>query len=322
MGRRKEVFEYYFEKYGIYYLAYMYLGKISYFKSYSQYKCTELIKKRYGKMNETEKKLELQDFYKFNTGKTMDIDNPRDFNEKIQWLKIHDVTEKKTMLADKYGAREYIRDIAGDDHLVKLYGVYDSVSDIDFDKLPESYVIKCTQGCGFNVIKKPGEKINKKSVIRNLKWWLKTDYAYWGYELQYDIKNAKIIVEEYIEGELEEYKFLCFEGEPKMFWIRSSENSRLTRNYFDMHRKPLNIEFGNVPLKKSLHEIEETEFKELVDIVRKLSQGFKMVRVDTFVIGNKFYIGELTFNTGSGFDTWRPKEQEEWLGRLIKIHNE
>lgn len=319
MGKRKEAFKHYLKRYGARYLVLMGLGKVPYFSYYSLCKCTELIKKRYEKLNEAELKQELEDLYKFVTGYSMDIDNPTGFTQKIQWLKLHDVTEQKVMLSDKYLAREYIQSIAGEEHLVKLYGVYSSANDIDFDNLPDSYVIKCTHGCGFNVIKKPGEKINRKATIRKLKWWLKTDYAYRGYELQYNIENAKIIIEEYVGEGIDEYKFLCFNGKLEMFWIRSSENGKLTRNYFDMQRRPLNIEFGNAPSKDNLHEMDDNEFEELVKIVSRLSEGFKVVRVDTFVIGNRFYIGELTFATGSGFALWSPKDQEERLGELIKI---
>jgi len=134
-------------------------------------------------------------------------------------------------------------------------------------------------------------------------------------EFQYKAKNSKILIEKYMGDQIDEYKFMCFDGRPVFFWVRSLQDGELSRNFFDIDRNEIEFHFGNAPKKKDLTFIES--FEELTKAVTKLCYGFKFVRVDTFIVGGNWYIGELTFNTGCGYDKWIPEKEEIRYGGRI-----
>ncbi len=303
-------------KFGLLYAAVHYFSRYERMKPFCDYKCMEILKKYYSTISSERMKCEIEELYFVRTGKKMNIDKPVGFNEKIQWLKFYDVTEAKIRLCDKYKARKFVRQVVGEKHLVPLLGVYQNIDEVDFGILPRSFVMKSTQGCAYNVIVKDRRNINISEIRRKFRWWLRTEYAYAGLEFQYKARNAKVLIEKYMGGQMDEYKFICFNGRPEFFWVRSLQDGELSRNFFDMDGREIEFHFGNAPKKRDL-ELTES-FQELKEAVTKLCSGFRFVRVDTFVIDGNWYIGELTFNTGCGYDDWGPESEGIRYGERIK----
>lgn len=306
---------FFIREFGIWFFLLRLLNKISFFGPFVDYGCIRLKERRIVELMPDDIKRYLEDYFYYVMGYRMDIDNPVGLNEKIQWLKLNDVNDKKILCSDKFEVRDYISAKIGQVRLARIIGVYDSPDEIKFDDLPRAFVVKATQGSGYNIIVKNKTKRTEKLVHRAFKWWMKCDFRYNSYENQYDISKNRIIIEEYLGDNIDEYKFMCFNGRAEFFWIRSSENGTLTRNFYNMDRKRIKFHFGNAPEKKDI--IFPSTFNKLVDDVNKLASEFRFVRVDSFVIENNYIIGELTFTSGAGYDNWSPREESVRYGNLI-----
>ncbi len=256
------------------------------------------------------------------TGKSIDIDNPRSYSEKIQFLKLYDDNSLRSMLTDKVQVREWIKEKIGERYLMPVFGIYDSVDEIDFDNLPEKYVIKTNHGSGWNIIVKNKSEADISHIKKQLRRWMKLDYAFWTeYEIHYSPIKPKIIVENYMSdsrGELNDYKFLCFDGECKYFWMDFDRNTNHKRNVYDMewNLQPWNQwTYGNYTgtVTKPIN------FEEMVHVVNVLCKGFRHVRVDLYNVDGKVYFGEMTFTNGSGFEGINPEEYDQKLGELISL---
>ena len=309
--------KYLYRKWGLIYLIYS-IGEncLPLFSPYFKYKRSIMRKKYFESLPWEMIKKEVEETYVMITGESLLLDSPVSLNEKIQWLKIYDITPLKIELSDKYVARDYIYKCVGETHMVKLLGVYDSFDDIIFDTLPESFVIKVSQGSGFNFIIKNKKNCNIRILKFKFKYWLKTDFRYFAFEYQY-AKTPKIIIEEYLGEEILEYKFMCFSGEPEFFWVRSLVNGKLHRNYYDMNKNESIFHFGNAQKNPSLKLVPDDVYYNMVQDVKKLASPFKFVRVDTFVKDIQYYIGELTFTSGAGYDNWIPKTMAIKYGSMI-----
>ena len=199
------------------------------------------------KNNELTKILEINDNYKTflkrwwfkRNNKTLNLDKPLTFNEKIQWLKLYDSTPYKTLLADKYKVRDYITKKIGKKYLIPLYNVYNKFEEINFDKLPKQFVIKCNHGSGYNIIIKDKSKLNSTIIKKNLDEWMNSNFAfYYGLELHYRDIEPKIIIEKYLDdgtGDLRDYKITCFNGKPEFIWIDSNRHTEHKRNLYDLN---------------------------------------------------------------------------------------
>ena len=180
----------------------------------------------------------LKQWYKKRTGKNLNLENPKTFNEKIQWLKLYDNSPLKTKLADKYLVREWIEEQIGSEYLIPLLGVWNNFDEIDFDKLPEKFVLKANHGSHWNIIVKDKSKLDKSKAKKKFDKWMARDYAFKaGLELQYRGIKPKIIAEKFIEdtnGELNDYKIMCFNGEPKFVWVDCGRYSNHTKNIYDL----------------------------------------------------------------------------------------
>ena len=221
----------------------------------------------------------LKKWYKKRTGRELNLENPKSFNEKIQWLKLYDNSPLKTKLADKYLVREWIKENLGEEYLIPLLGVYDSFDEIDFDKLPDKFVLKANHGCAWNIIVKDKQKFDKKKAKKKFDKWMKRNYALKaGFEMQYKDIPPKIVAEAFIQdskGELNDYKVLCFNGEPKFIWIDQGRFSNRTENIYDTewNLQPFLLTYENskeeVPPPKNL----ET----MIEFARKLSKDFAVL---------------------------------------------
>lgn len=258
------------------------------------------------------------------TGKEMNISNPVTFNEKIQWLKIHDATPLKTMLADKYLVNEWVREKVGEQYLIPILGVWDSFEEIKIDELPKSFVLKANHGSGWLVVVKDKTQVNWAEVKKNFDLWMSLNFALIeGFELQYLNIKPKIIAEEYIENEsgwLYDYKIHCFNGKPEYIQIMG-ERSQITH-----HAKHAfyNTEWELQPFVYDRHMPWETKkekpvnLDEMLQIADKLCKGFAYVRVDLYQLDDgEIKFGEMTFTPESGYMEWTPPETSKMLGEKI-----
>lgn len=265
----------------------------------------------------------------FAEGETMDFANPKTFTQKQQWLNLYDDNIKKSLLTDKYEVRSFIKEKIGDEYLVPLIhidgkDVFDSVKEINFDKLPNKFVIKCTHGSHMNVIvsdKSKLSKSDKRKILKQLAMWLKTDYTFVvGLELQYHQIKPRMIIEEYIaiDNDLPDYKFFCFSGEPKFMWVDTNRFSGHKRTVFDLD---FNKEKFSFDFLDDVGDITKpTNFNKMIDLAKELSdKSIPLVRVDFYEANGKLYFGEMTFSSHAGLVPPRPIEYNKILGDLITL---
>ena len=262
----------------------------------------------------------LKNFWFIIKKKILDIDKPRSFNEKIQWLKLYESTPIKTRLSDKYLVREWVKEKIGDEYLIPLLGVYNKFEDIDFEKLPNRFVIKCNHGSGYNIIVKNKTLLNLTQVKSKLDKWMNENYAFIsGLELNYRDIQRKIIIEQYMDdstGDLRDYKITCFQGKPEFIWIDSDRHTNHRRNLYDLNWNQLpykvNTQYSTFPSPKKPKCL-----KKLLKLASILSENFIYVRVDFYIVTNKIYFSEMTFYSSGGIEEIVPKNFEKRLASLI-----
>lgn len=261
--------------------------------------------------------------YQLYFGQKLDLQNPQTFNEKLQWLKLYNRKPEYTVMVDKYKVREYIAQELGEEYLIPLLGVWDNPDEIDFDALPNQFVLKCNHNSALGMcICKDKSELDISKVKVELRKGLKQDYYLTGREWPYKDVPRKIIAEKYMEdvsGDLKDYKFYCFNGEMKFVMINSDRNtSRPTRaDYFDRDFNWLDFTWGYSHAE--VHPKKPEQFEKMVAIVEKLAKGLPHIRVDLYDCNGKIYFGELTFFDGSGFDKIEPLEWDYKIGKLLKL---
>ena len=266
----------------------------------------------------------LKKKYHIITGKELDLNNPKTINEKMQWLKLNDHNDLYTILVDKYKVRNYVKEKIGEKYLIPLIGVWDNPDDIDFDALPNQFVLKCNHNSGLGMcICKNKSKLNIKKIKSNLKKGLKQDYYLTGREWPYKNVDRKIICEKYMidesNKELKDYKFYCFNGEMKFVMINSGRFTckNTKADYFDRNFEWLDFTWGYEH--SNIRPEKPKMFEEMCRIAEKLSEGLKYVRVDLYNINGDIYFGEFTFFDGSGFDKICPINWDYKFGDMINI---
>ena len=254
----------------------------------------------------------LQIFYYAEFGKFIDFKNPKTFNEKLNWLKLYYRRPDLITLVDKYEVKKYIADKIGEQHVIPTLGVWDKFKDINFNELPNQFVLKCTHDSGGLVVCKDKSKLNLKEVKAKIEKSLTNNYYLWTREWPYKGVKPRIIAEKYMEdqetGELRDYKFFCFNGEPKLMFVASERGLKNTKfDFYDMQFHHMNI-VQHYP--NSEYSIEKPEhFEKMVMLAEKLSAGFPHVRVDFYEANGQVYFGEMTFYH---FGAIVPFETEEW----------
>ncbi len=265
----------------------------------------------------------LQDWYYMKTGEILNLQDPETYNEKIQWMKLYDSTPIKTQLSDKYLVREYVKQKAGEEYLIPLLGVWDCYNDINFNELPDKFILKCNHGCGYNIIVKDKSKLNPENVQNTLNNWLSENFAFRaGLELHYANIQRKIIAEQYFENDkddLYDYKFWCFDGKVKYIQFLSERNTQgLKMAFYDTDWNKQDFVYS-YPMDKKIIE-KPDNLSEMISVAEKLAQGFNHVRVDLYRLNSgKIYFGEMTFTSCSGVCKWTPKETDKEMGKLIKL---
>ena len=243
------------------------------------------------------------------------------FGEKIQWLKLYGGLEKYNDYVDKYLVRNYIGKTIGEKYLIPLLGEYDKPEDIEYDKLPNNFVLKINNGSAMNIIIRDKKKINIKKINNKLKKWLKNDYSKIKKEYQYRNVKRKIICEKYIvdsNNELIDYKFFCFDGKPLFVKADLDRFTEHKVNFYDMQWNFIDMKESSY--KNCKREVKKPlNFENMVKIAEKLSKNFQFVRVDLYNVDGKIYFGELTFTPASGKNPFYPLKKDIEIASMIEI---
>lgn len=246
------------------------------------------------------------------------VKHPKTFNEKIQWLKIFNRNPIYVQLADKYAVRDYVKTKIGEPFLNELIGVWSSPSEIEWDRLPEKFVLKCTHGSGMNILISDKACINQHLIQEQLALWLKQDYSKLGREWVYKNIHRKIIAEKYLkddEGNVPvDYKFFCFNGVPKYVQVDIDRFKNHRRVFFDKlwQRQPFDLYYDSYD-----GDLAKPKYFELMlDVASKLSSNIPFVRVDLYAIPEVFF-GEMTFYPGNGTEHFYPAEWDLILGDML-----
>ena len=272
--------------------------------------------------------LYLKILFKLETGKSLNLENPKTLNEKLQWLKLHYRKPEFVIMADKYAAKRYIASKIGEKHVIPLLGVWDRPEEIDFEKLPERFVLKCnhTSGIGL-IICKDKSRLNRSTVINELNRGLKDNYYLRAREWPYKDIPRKIIAEEYKTDEsgveLKDYKMYCFNGEPLFCQVdfgkaKGKMRSDFTRNLYDMEWHLLNMQFSH-PNDISVEIPKPSLFEKMKEFARILSAGEPFLRVDFYYTGEEIFFSEITFYPIAGFGWFKPDVWNEELGKKLVL---
>lgn len=266
----------------------------------------------------------LSKLYRYFWGKPLNLDSPGSFSEKMQWLKIHYHDPKLTNMADKYEVKKFVEDKIGKEHVIPCLGVWERAEDIDYDMLPDSFVLKVTHDSGGFKIVPDKSKIDNDSVNDYLNGKLSRNYYYAGREWQYKNITPRIIAEPYIEtlgkNDSVEYKITCIGGRVELVTIcKGKAHSRLderTNDFYDRDLNKLNLStnyYGNSDSENTMPEC----IHDMIDAAEKLSEGIPTVRVDFYVDNEKYIFGEMTFYTWDGFFKFTPPEMDTHLGEKL-----
>lgn len=255
----------------------------------------------------------------------LNLESPKTFNEKINWIKLHDRKDEYTKMVDKYDVKPFVAELIGDDKIVENYGVWDDFDSIDFDALPQSFVLKCTHDSGGIFIVRDKNNFDKAKAKKLLEEHLKINFYNVGREWPYKNVKPRILAEKYLEEfsskSIVDYKFFCCNGKASFLYISRGLEDHTTAqiSFFDLNGEKL-------PFKRSdyapIDHIDiPTNFDEMKEVASKLASSIdcKFVRVDLYSINNKIYFSELTFSPCGGFIPFDPIEADLEVGKYLKL---
>lgn len=298
------------------------MSKIRTFIENPQYFITSPAAK--GWLNWVPDSLYLKVLYRIIMGRKLNLKNPMEYNEKLQWLKLNDRKPEYSTMVDKYEVRGYIADLLGDKYLIPCLGIYDSVDDIDIDALPERFVLKCTHDSGSVEICKDKSSFDIEGARHRLAQAMKRNYYATYREWPYKYVKPRIIAEGYLEGDggdLKDYKVMCFNGEAKIIEVHENrfvEGKVHTQTFYDR-------EWNIVPLTQvetvTVDRPGERprQLDEILRLSELIAKDMYHARIDWYIEGDKIYFGEITFFDGSGFESFSTPEMERMLGDMINL---
>lgn len=258
-------------------------------------------------------------------GEKLNLSEPKTFNEKLQWLKLYDRNPAYTMMVDKYKVREYIKETIGEEYLIPLLGVWDNPDDIDFDALPDKFVLKCNHNSGLGMcICKDKSTLDVAKVRTGLRKGLKENYYLSGREWPYKDVERKIVCEQYMEDstteELRDYKFFCFDGEVKALFVATDRQTKGEETKFDFFDADYNhLPFTNGHPNARVLPEKPKAFDKMKALAAILSKNIPQVRVDFYEVDGRIYFGELTFSHWSGMVPFDPPAWGNAFGEWIKL---
>jgi len=260
---------------------------------------------------------ELKLWYENTTGEELNLEAPKTFNEKIQWLKLFDSTPLKTKLADKYLVREWVKEKLGEEYLIPMVGVWDSFDEIDFDKMPDQFALKANHGSGWNLIVKDKTQFDKNTAKKKFDIWMGKNFAFaYGLELHYMNIPPRIIAEEYHPCQYE-YQFWCFNGKPVFISAIHEPHGQNAKATYDP-------DWNEMDFVTSLPKLEGTlprpvMLEEMTRIANIIAAEFAFVRVDFLYDEKNLFVGEITFTPAGGLCKWTPKEYDRILGDKLSL---
>ncbi|KWZ89952.1 hypothetical protein HMPREF3224_01834 [Anaerococcus hydrogenalis] len=284
-----------------------------------------LYERYYSKLKKEDFEDELIDWYKYRSLSDRNaLENPKTFNEKIQWLKINDATKLKTICADKYAVRGYIEEKVGKEYLIPLLGCWNKFEDINFSKLPDKMIFKSTTGSARYKIIKDKKNIDYEDLKKSMDSWQKLPYGYAGMEIHYLDIERKIICEKLLDMDgpsVVDYKIHCFNGKPIIVeYISDRKNHSYRESWFDTKWNKLNIVMdSDSALNHEIPPNPPEKLEKMIEISKILSEDFIYVRVDLYEIDGKIYFGELTFTPANGFDEWKGRKSQLLVGKLLRL---
>lgn len=277
-----------------------------------------------GLLNWMPDKLYIKIQFRMAMGYWPNLKNPQTFNEKLQWLKLHDRNPLYTTLVDKYAVRKYIAETIGEEYLIPLVGgPWKNADEIDFDTLPEQFVLKSNHDSGGVIVCKDKSKLDEEATTKTLNKRLRRNFYWLTREWPYKDVQPCIFAEKYMEeenGELRDYKFFSFNGRPKLCFIateRSSTKSETKFDFFDVEGNHLPFTNGHPQAVKTPKLSDRLE--DMLRIVETLSQGIPQVRVDLYEVNGRLYFGEMTFFHWGGMVPFDPPEWDKKIGSWLEL---
>jgi len=261
--------------------------------------------------------------FRIRQGYKLNLKDPKDFNEKLMWLKLNLYFKDENVwkCSDKFEIRKYaLKKGISEENMPNILGVYNDSKEINYDLLPEKFALKCSHGCGFNIICTDKSKLDFENANKKLNNWLKTKFGYHSAENHYTHIKPCIIVEEYIDSNLGlpyDYKLYCFNGKPKLVLVCSNREKELNLNYFD-------LDWNELPYGKEIYRSSEkiekpTKLNEMIKIAKILSKDFPFVRIDFYQYKDKAILGEMTFTPAQCTATYYSELGLKELGKLLNI---
>lgn len=258
-------------------------------------------------------------------GYRLNLDNPKTFNEKMQWLKLYNRQPVYTTLVDKYAVKDYVARAIGKEHVISTIGVWDSAAEIDYSKLPNKFVMKCTHDSGCVVICKDKNFFNIAEAVSRLDSRKRKNFYYGGREWPYKNVRPRIIVEEYIQSDLcddlRDYKLFCFNGKAKFFKVDFDRFVDHHANYYDIKGNILDFGEASFPPKTDRNIVLPSTIDLMIEYAERLSENIPFVRVDFYDVNGNVYFGEMTFFPASGFGHFIPEIADEKLGSMLVLPN-
>lgn len=253
----------------------------------------------------------------------LNLSKPKTYNEKLQWLKLYDKNKKYTQLVDKYEVRKYIKNTIGEEYLNTLLGTWNNFDAINFDELPNKFVLKCTHDSGGLIICKDKNKLDLKAAKKKITKSLKKNYYYAGREWPYKNVQPRIIAEKYMEDsvtkDLKDYKIFCFNGEAKFIEVVTNANHKYFQlNHYDLDWNEVTIKRKKHPRNINGHN-KPKKFKKMLELAHTLAKDIPFCRVDLYDVNNEIIFGEITFFPASGFYPFENIEDDLRLGKLLKL---
>ncbi|MGF3182950.1 ATP-grasp fold amidoligase family protein [Facklamia sp. P12934] len=262
--------------------------------------------------------------YRIMTGKKLNLENPQTFNEKLQWLKLYNRNREYTKLVDKFSARNFVKHTIGEKYLNEIFGVYNSYDEINFDLLPEQFVLKPTHASGNYYICKDKSKINHKELKKTVNIWMNRNYYLLHREWPYKNVKPRILAEKFLESKdgspLVDYRFLCFNGDPKIIFtdLSMTDKSNTRRNIYNLNWNLLDYRI-TYPIDYNINLTKPKNLNEMINLSRRLSKDIPHVRVDFYNIDGKIIFSEMTFFHQSGYGKFYQDEFAEEMGAWINL---
>ena len=258
--------------------------------------------------------------YKALLGDNLNLNNPITFNEKLQWLKLYNRNSTYTKMVDKYLAKDFIKNVVGEKYVVPTYAVWNNAEDIDVANLPDQFVIKCNHDSKGLVICTDKKHFDVKHAKKKLQKCLNRNFYYLAREWPYKDVKPVILAEQYLSDGtdcLTDYKFFCFNGEPKIMYISQDYGDNPHTDFFDMDFNHLDLHMADPNSKEPINK--PNCFDEMRELAKKLSSGTPHLRVDFYYVNGQVYVGELTFFHNAGFQKIYPKEWAKKMGQWIEL---